>query len=286
VPEIRKCLGFIETVGLAAAMEAADAAVKAANITIVGRELTRGGGMITIKIAGEVGAVKAALSAARVASSKVNKVWAVHLIPRPGTGIGPALAYNGDTLGAKEWLDRFAPPAGPETPGPAVPEPLLPAPGPAAPEPLPEPAPDELPEPVPPARKDAPEAETREISCEPLLESAEATVMTCEAETVTEEVPAEEPVPKTAAVRDVPVDPESDIEARVEAELEPRVEPVAEIGDDRPDSEGPDETDESDETPEPDETSDGYGPSRSVEETAPGAPLPVERRSKRPRRHR
>lgn len=76
-------LGMIETVGLAAGIEAADTAVKSANIRLLGYELTRGGGLVTIKIAGDVGAVKAAVEAGSMAAAKVNKVWSKHIIPRP-----------------------------------------------------------------------------------------------------------------------------------------------------------------------------------------------------------
>ena len=63
----QKSLGLIETQGLAAGIEAADAAVKSANVELVGYELTKGGGWTTIKILGDVGAVKAAVDAARIA---------------------------------------------------------------------------------------------------------------------------------------------------------------------------------------------------------------------------
>ncbi|MQL53314.1 BMC domain-containing protein [Desulfofundulus thermobenzoicus] len=76
-------LGLIETVGLVAAVEAADAMVKAANVEMVGYELTRGGGMVVVKIRGDVGAVKAAVSAGVSAASRVGKVISSHVIPRP-----------------------------------------------------------------------------------------------------------------------------------------------------------------------------------------------------------
>ncbi|KKM11461.1 hypothetical protein SY88_08575 [Clostridiales bacterium PH28_bin88] len=76
-------LGLIEAVGLVTAVEAADAAVKSANVELLGYELTRGGGLVVVKVMGEVGAVKAAVDAAAAAASRVGKVWAVHVIPRP-----------------------------------------------------------------------------------------------------------------------------------------------------------------------------------------------------------
>lgn len=82
-----KSLGFIETVGLAAAIAAADAALKSANVRLVGRENSKGNGCITIKIAGDIGAVNAALMAAKAVCEKVNRVWAMAAIARPATGI-------------------------------------------------------------------------------------------------------------------------------------------------------------------------------------------------------
>jgi microcompartment protein CcmL/EutN len=99
-----KAMGFIESVGLASAIAAADAALKAANVQLVGRENSRGSGYITIKIVGDVGAVKAAIDVAKAVSSKVNQVWSVDVIPRPGTGLGDALVWNTETMGVDEWL--------------------------------------------------------------------------------------------------------------------------------------------------------------------------------------
>ncbi|QCX34512.1 BMC domain-containing protein [Caloramator sp. E03] len=78
-----KALGLIETIGLAAAIEAADTAIKSANVNLIGYELTKGNGMVTVKIEGDVGAVKAAIEAAKVSASKINKVCSVLIIPRP-----------------------------------------------------------------------------------------------------------------------------------------------------------------------------------------------------------
>lgn len=76
-------LGLIETVGLPAAIEAADAAMKAANVRLVGYEKTRGGGLVIVKIRGDVGAVRAAVEAAVISASKVGKIYGSHVIPRP-----------------------------------------------------------------------------------------------------------------------------------------------------------------------------------------------------------
>ena len=75
-------LGMIETKGLVAAIEAADAMVKAANVTLVGKEHI-GGGLVTVMVRGDVGAVKAATDAGAAAAERVGEVVSVHVIPRP-----------------------------------------------------------------------------------------------------------------------------------------------------------------------------------------------------------
>lgn len=77
-----EALGMIETKGLVAAIEAADAMVKSANVTIVGYEKI-GSGLVTIMVRGDVGAVKAATDAGAAAAGKVGEVKSVHVIPRP-----------------------------------------------------------------------------------------------------------------------------------------------------------------------------------------------------------
>ena len=75
-------LGMIETRGLVASIEAADAMVKAANVSIL-RQARVGGGLVSTLIRGEVGAVKASVDAGASAANKVGEVIAVHIIPRP-----------------------------------------------------------------------------------------------------------------------------------------------------------------------------------------------------------
>lgn len=75
-------LGLIETRGLVGAIEAADAMVKAANVTLVGKENV-GGGLVTVMVRGDVGAVKAATDAGAAAAAKVGELVSVHVIPRP-----------------------------------------------------------------------------------------------------------------------------------------------------------------------------------------------------------
>ena len=75
-------LGMIETRGLVGAIEAADAMVKAASVTIVG-QTKAGGRLVTVLVRGEVGAVKAATDAGATAANKVSEVVSVHVIARP-----------------------------------------------------------------------------------------------------------------------------------------------------------------------------------------------------------
>ena len=75
-------LGMIETKGLVAAIEAADAMVKAANETLIGKEHV-GGGLVTVLVRGDVGAVKAATDAGAAAAERVGELISIHVIPRP-----------------------------------------------------------------------------------------------------------------------------------------------------------------------------------------------------------
>ena len=75
-------LGMIETKGLVGAIEAADAMVKAANVTLVGKEHV-GGGLVAVLVRGDVGAVKAATDAGAVAAERVGELVSIHVIPRP-----------------------------------------------------------------------------------------------------------------------------------------------------------------------------------------------------------
>lgn len=77
-----KSIGMIETRGLTAAIEAADAMLKAANVEIVGSEKI-GSGLVSVIIQGDVGAVKAATEVGAEAAGRIGEVVAVHVIPRP-----------------------------------------------------------------------------------------------------------------------------------------------------------------------------------------------------------
>lgn len=78
----KEALGMIETKGLVANIEAADAMVKAANVVLVG-QVKIGAGLVTSMVRGDVGAVKAATDAGAAAAQKVGEVVSVHVIPRP-----------------------------------------------------------------------------------------------------------------------------------------------------------------------------------------------------------
>lgn len=77
-----QALGMIETRGLIASIEAADAMLKAANVVLVGTEKI-GSGLVSVMVRGDVGAVKAAVEAGTATASKLGEVIAVHVIPRP-----------------------------------------------------------------------------------------------------------------------------------------------------------------------------------------------------------
>lgn len=86
-------LGMIETKGLVGAIEAADAMVKAANVTLVGKEQI-GGGLVTVMVRGDVGAVKAATDAGAAAAERVGDLVAVHVIPRPHSEVDVILPHG------------------------------------------------------------------------------------------------------------------------------------------------------------------------------------------------
>ena len=79
---IQQALGMIETRGLVAAIEAADAMLKAANVELVGTEKI-GSGLVSVMVRGDVGAVKAAVEAGADSASRLGELVATHVIPRP-----------------------------------------------------------------------------------------------------------------------------------------------------------------------------------------------------------
>lgn len=100
-------LGLIEIVGLAAGIEAADAAVKSANVKLIGYELAKGGGLVTIKLEGEVGAVHAAVQAGCAAGAKVNKVLCSLVIPRPHMDL-KVMKASKDTVGIENKKESIS----------------------------------------------------------------------------------------------------------------------------------------------------------------------------------
>jgi microcompartment protein CcmL/EutN len=98
----REALGMIECRGLVAMIEAADAAVKAANVTLVGWEKIDAG-LVTAIVRGEVAAVKAAVDAGAAAGRRVGEVLSTHVIPRPHSNIDEALPvlHTGETTRKK-----------------------------------------------------------------------------------------------------------------------------------------------------------------------------------------
>ena len=77
-----EALGMVETRGLVAAIEAADAMVKAANVELIGTEKI-GSGLVSVMVRGDVGAVKAATEAGAAAAALLGEIVATHVIPRP-----------------------------------------------------------------------------------------------------------------------------------------------------------------------------------------------------------
>ena len=78
----KQALGMVDTKGLVGSIEAADAMVKAANVHLIGK-VHVGGGLVTVMVRGDVGAVKAAVEAGGAAAKRVGELVSVHVIPRP-----------------------------------------------------------------------------------------------------------------------------------------------------------------------------------------------------------
>ncbi|MCI8761356.1 MAG: BMC domain-containing protein [Oscillospiraceae bacterium] len=175
---MQKSLGLIETQGLLGGVTAADAAVKSANVELIGYELTKGGGWTTVKIQGDVGAVKAAVDAAKIAAGKVCRVVSTKVIARPAQALD-RLVWTEETVGR----EPPEPPVDPEPPAP----------------------------PEPPAGPDEPEKEAPAPSAEGVPEAqAPAVPEAAEEEPVPEpEAPVEEP--ETAP--EVPAEPQQEAEA-------------------------------------------------------------------------
>jgi microcompartment protein CcmL/EutN len=121
-------LGTIEVFGLPAAVEAADVALKTADVKLIGYETTDGMGMVAVKIEGQVSAVQSAVSAACAAAGRVSKVFATSVIPRPSDQLEPVVLTEGTVgLAKPEPVPEPTPPS----PTPELSEPQV-APAPAA----------------------------------------------------------------------------------------------------------------------------------------------------------
>ena len=105
-----QALGMIETKGLIGSIEAADAMVKAANVTLIGKEHI-GAGLVTVMVRGDVGAVKAATDAGAAAAQRVEELIGVHVIPRPHMEVESILPHLPETPD-----DGPEGPSGPQTP--------------------------------------------------------------------------------------------------------------------------------------------------------------------------
>jgi ethanolamine utilization protein EutM len=95
-----EALGMIETKGLVALVEASDAMLKAANVTLVGWQKI-GSGLVTSMVVGDVAAVKAAIDAGATAASRVGEVIGVQVIPRPHDDLGSVLPLSGKKLASQ-----------------------------------------------------------------------------------------------------------------------------------------------------------------------------------------
>ena len=96
---MQQALGLIETRGLVGAIEAADAMVKAANVNLVNRVFV-GGGLVTVSVVGDVGAVKAAVDAGAAAVARIGELASSHVIPRPHQDIEGILPQPPDATPA------------------------------------------------------------------------------------------------------------------------------------------------------------------------------------------
>ncbi len=112
-----QALGMIETKGLIGSIEAADAMVKAANVTLIGK-VHIGGGLVTVMVRGDVGAVKAATDAGAAAAQRVGELISVHVIPRPHMEVESILPHLPETPD-----DKPEKPVPPEEPNAGAEEP-------------------------------------------------------------------------------------------------------------------------------------------------------------------
>jgi len=143
-----EAIGMVETKGLVASIEAADAMIKAANVTLLRQDFV-GGGLVSVIVTGDVGAVKAATDAGAAAAERIGELISVHVIPRPSSGIDGMLKDPGDK-------GRVATSSAPKSPAPA------PAPA-SAPKPA---QPASAAKPAPTAKADKPSSASQKSKAE------------------------------------------------------------------------------------------------------------------------
>ncbi len=105
-----KSIGLIETLGMVGAVEAADAAMKAANVRLLGYEFNKAGGVV-VKFTGDVAAVQAGVSSGAAAAKVLGNLMATHVIPRPGDQIVDITICSGENISS--YVDGPAPTAKP-----------------------------------------------------------------------------------------------------------------------------------------------------------------------------
>lgn len=205
----QKSIGLIEAIGLCAGVTAADAAVKSANVKLIGYEYSKGDGMTTVKVEGDVGAVKAAVLAGAKAAEPLGGVKSAIVIARPANGILPTLIYNKENVGGEYHLSTGKRPKG-QSAGPVLVKRSAPVEAPVVEAPIETPV-EEIVEETPVETPDVPETVVEEVTEIPVNEDpVEAVPETLEpaaevVEEVTEEVVEEAPV-EEAPAEETPAD--------------------------------------------------------------------------------
>jgi ethanolamine utilization protein EutM len=110
---MEEAMGMIETRGLVAAIESADAMVKAANVKLVSKEYA-GSGLVTMTVRGDVGAVKAAVDAGAAAAKRIGEVVSIHIIPRPHQDVDKVISGRMVRSGSGQVSKKSAPASKPK----------------------------------------------------------------------------------------------------------------------------------------------------------------------------
>lgn len=203
----QKSIGLIEAIGLCAGVTAADAAVKSANVKLIGYEYSKGDGMTTVKLEGDVAACKAAVAAGSKAAEPLGGVKSAIVIARPANGIIPTLIYNKENVGGEYHLSTGKRPKG-QSAGPVL------------------------------VKRSKPVEETEVKAEEPAETPVDETPVETPVEEIVEETPVEEPVVEETVVEEPVVEEETEapvnedpVETVAEEVVEetPAEEPVAEV---------------------------------------------------------